>query len=77
MTPSLDIGDLGAGAVLNHRIAVNTWQGIDVPQLPPGVSRMRNFSIRFDTHDRFSHLLGTLSNDSVETYEGAHFKDPS
>jgi len=38
---------------------------------------MRNFSIRFDTHHRFGHLLGTLSNDSVGTYEGAHFKDPS
>ncbi|WIB36069.1 VOC family protein [Curtobacterium sp. MCJR17_043] len=32
--PRFHMGDLGGGGAFNHRIAVNTWQGIGAPQSP-------------------------------------------
>lgn len=60
--PQFHMADLGAGGAFNHRVAVNTWQGVGVPQSPEGTARMRSFAIRLDTHERLDHVLGTIDH---------------
>ena len=75
--PRFHIGDLGGGGIFNHRIAVNTWQGQNAPQSPPGTARMRNFTLRLDTHERLDHVLGTINAPITEAYGGYLLRDPS
>ncbi|MFV0374536.1 VOC family protein [Microbacterium sp.] len=74
--PRFHMGDLGGGGAFNHRIAVNTWQGIGAPPSPEGTARMRNFTIRFDTHELLDHALGNLGP-LTETPDGYLTRDPS
>lgn len=76
-TPHIGIGDLGAGGAFNHRIAVNTFQGVGAPQSPAGTARMRNFTIRLDTPDRLDQVLGALPHDVTETENGFLLADPA
>lgn len=75
--PRFHMGDLGGGGAFNHRIAVNTWQGIGAPQSPAGTARMRAFTLHLDTHQRLDHVLGTLRHEITETDGGYLLKDPS
>lgn len=75
--PQLQVGDLGAGGAFNHRIAVNTWQGVGVPQSPAGTARMRNFTLRLDTPEHLDHFLGTVDHDVTESPSGYQLKDPA
>lgn len=75
--PQVGVGDLGAGGEFNHRIAVNTWQGENVPQSPPGSARMRHFSIRFDTDDLLRQALRDVPGGFTEVDNGFAVRDPS
>ncbi|KQR89403.1 VOC family protein [Microbacterium sp. Leaf179] len=75
--PRYHFGDLGGGGAFNHRIAVNTWQGVNAPQSPAGTARMRNFTLHLDTTERLDHVLGTLSHPVTETENGFLLRDPS
>lgn len=75
--PHLGVGDLGAGGAFNHRIAVNTFQGVNVPQSPEGSARMRHFTMRFDTPERLDTVLDQLGP-QVAAKGGEFFvKDPA
>lgn len=74
--PQFHMGDLGAGGAFNHRVAVNTWQGVGAPQSPKGTARMRSFAIRLDTHERLDRVLGTI-NDITEIETGYAVRDPA
>lgn len=73
--PQFGMGDLGAGGRFNHRIAVNTWQGVGAPPSPAGTARMRHFTIRFDTYERLDAIVATL--DSRAAPEGHLVHDPA
>jgi catechol 2,3-dioxygenase len=75
--PRYHMGDLGGGGAFNHRIAVNTWQGVGAPQSPAGTARMRAFTLRLDTHERLDHILGTVQSPVEETHGGYVLRDPS
>lgn len=75
--PRFHMGDLGGGGAFNHRIAVNTWQGIGAPQSPVGTARMRAFTLRLDTHERLDHVLGTVDTTIEKTETGFLLRDPS
>ncbi|MFK4114737.1 VOC family protein [Microbacterium sp. NPDC006705] len=75
--PRFHMGDLGAGGGFNHRIAVNTWQGIGAPQSPAGTARMRAFTLRLDTPARLDHVLGTVDAPIQETDGGFLVRDHS
>lgn len=75
--PRFHMGDLGGGGAFNHRIAVNTWQGVGAPQSPEGTARMRAFTLRLDTHERLDHVLGTVNGPIEETQAGYLLRDPS
>jgi catechol 2,3-dioxygenase len=55
--PPMQAGDLGAGGAFDHRIAINTWQGVGAPPSPAGTARMRHFELRFDTLERLQAAL--------------------
>ncbi|PZF15540.1 glyoxalase [Curtobacterium sp. MCPF17_011] len=75
--PRFHMGDLGGGGAFNHRIAVNTWQGVGAPQSPAGTARMRAFTLRLDTHERLDHVLGTVDGPIEESDAGFLVRDPS
>ena len=75
--PRFHMGDLGGGGAFNHRIAVNTWQGIGAPQSPAGTARMRAFTLRLDTHERLDHVLGTVDSAINDSDGGYLIRDPS
>jgi catechol 2,3-dioxygenase len=75
--PRFHMGDLGGGGAFNHRIAVNTRQGVGAPQSPAGTARMRAFTLRLDTQGRLDHVLGTVDGPIEETDGGYLLRDPS
>lgn len=75
--PRFHMGDLGGGGAFNHRIAVNTWQGVGAPQSPAGTARMRAFTLRLDTHERLDHVLGTVNSTITDADGGYLIRDPS
>lgn len=74
--PGFHMGDLGAGGAFNHRIAVNTWQGVGAPPSPEGTARMRHFTIRLDSPARLDQALGRIHH-HTETEDGFMTRDPS
>ncbi|RRA47689.1 VOC family protein [Acidipila sp. EB88] len=55
--PPMQVADLGAGGPFKHRIAINTWQGINAPPAPIGTARMRHFEMQVTTSE---HLQAAL-----------------
>ena len=74
--PPRQVADFGAGGPFQHRIAVNTWQGIGAPPAPEGTARMRHFEVRFDSPERLRSALAAnpAAIDIGEEYE---LVDPS
>jgi catechol 2,3-dioxygenase len=74
--PFFQMSDLYAGGRFPHRIALNTWQGIGVPQAPEGTAGMRHFTIRYDAKERLDGIVKRLSD--VEAREDGHLThDPA
>ena len=74
--PAIGMADLGAGGAFNHRIAMNTWQGVGASPAPEGTARMRHYTVRLDTGERLDRVLGTLQEIS-EREDGYLTRDPS
>lgn len=56
------LADLSAGGQFKHRIAMNTWQGLGVPQAPQGTAGMEYFIINFDSKVRLQKAVASLTN---------------
>jgi len=54
-------GDLGAGGIVDHRIAVNVWAGVNAPQAPAGTAGLKYFILKYDTKDRLNRALHSLA----------------
>ncbi|CAN5269571.1 VOC family protein [soil metagenome] len=74
--PAIGMADLGAGGAFNHRIAMNTWQGVGATPAPEGTARMRHYTVRLDTAERLDRVLGIL-HQATETEDGYLTRDPS
>jgi len=68
-------GDLGAGGLVDHRIAVNTWAGINAPKAPAGTAGLKYFTLKYDSKERLHKALGNLSN-IMASDEGYLVEDP-
>jgi len=68
-------GDLGAGGLVDHRIAVNTWAGINAPKAPAGTAGLKYFTLKYDSKERLHKVLGNLSN-IMASGEGYLVEDP-
>ena len=75
--PAIGFSDLGAGGAFNHRIALNTWQGIHAPQSPEGSARMRHFTIKLDSARRLDQVLAHLPSVPLASGEGHLLQDPA
>ena len=68
-------GDLGTGARVAHRIALNTWQGTGVPPRPAGVAGMRSFTVRFQSPERTRAAVARMGD--AESRNGEYLaRDP-
>ena len=74
--PRFGAADLGAGGAFGHRIAVNTWQGVNKPQAPEGTAGMRFYTIDFDTPERLKKALQSLPS-AQEQNGGYLVADPA
>ena len=74
--PPMQAGDLGAGGAFDHRIAINTWQGVGAPPSPAGTARMRHFELRFDTPERLQAALAANLS-AVDDGDAYALTDPS
>ena len=68
-------GDLGAGGIVDHRIAVNTWAGLNAPKAPAGTAGLNYFTLKYDTKERLTNVLNNLTN--VDMNDDSYFvEDP-
>lgn len=70
------VSNLHAGGTFPHRLAVNAFDGPGLVQPPPGMARLRRYTIRFDTPQRLATVLAGLP-DGVEVPDGYLVHDPS
>lgn len=74
--PPMQVADLGAGGSFQHRIAINTWQGIGAPPAPAGTARMRHFEMRFATPEHLQSALAANPT-AVDVGDAYQVTDPS
>lgn len=74
--PQFQMADMAAGGVFRHRIAFNTWQGVDKPQAPAGTAGMRHYIIKYDTDERLQKALQQLP-EAIKQEDGYLVSDPS
>lgn len=59
--PDLMYSDVGAGGEYKHRIAMNTWHGINRPLAPNGSAGMNHFKIIYNSTERLENALKNVS----------------
>ena len=69
-------GDLGAGGIVEHRIAVNVWAGLNAPKAPAGTAGLKYFTLKHDSIERLNKALTHFRN-AVATNEGFFLEDPA
>lgn len=75
-SPQIKFADLSAGGIFKHRMAINTWQGLNTPQPPAGMARMRHFTIKYVSEDGLKSALANVP-EFEKTDEGYVVSDPS
>ena len=74
--PQFMYADVGAGGSYKHRIAMNSWHGMNKPLAPSDSAGMRHFNIIFNNKEKFDLALNNLTG--VETKDdGNWFLDPT
>lgn len=63
--------DLGAGGHYQHRIAMNSWHGINKPLAPKESAGLRHFQINYKRQGKLSEVLKKVS--SYEESEGGYW----
>lgn len=74
--PQIGFADFSAGGLFMHRMAINTWQGLNVPQTPSHHAGMKYFTVIFDSQDRLRKVLDRFP-DAISQNDGFVTKDPS
>ena len=69
-------GDLGAGGIVDHRIAVNVWAGLNAPKAPEGTAGLKYFTLKHDSRERLNKALANFPN-TVAMNEGYFLEDPA
>lgn len=59
--PQFMYADLGCGGAYKHRIALNSWHGINKPLAPKDSAGMRHFHIQFNSQDRLKIALKQIT----------------
>jgi catechol 2,3-dioxygenase len=78
----IDANDFGSGVDFHtngrfeHRMAINTWQGVGVSQPPAGTAGLRHFTIRFDSPERLRAALARVES-AMPHPDGQLVRDPA
>jgi catechol 2,3-dioxygenase len=70
------VSNLHSGGVFPHRLAINCFSGSGLPHPPPGMARLRSYTIRYDTPQRLNAVLRGLP-EATEHADGELVYDPS
>ncbi|MFN8397325.1 MAG: VOC family protein [Bacteroidia bacterium] len=74
--PQYLYADVGAGGVYQHRVAMNSWHGINRPLAPQEHAGMRHFQIIIDSPEALTQALAHVPQH--ETRDGGHWMhDPT
>ena len=76
LLPRQGWGDLGAGGIVEHRIAVNVWAGLNAPKPPAGTAGLKYFTLKHDSRERLNKALANFPH-AVKTQEGYFLEDPA
>lgn len=68
--------DVGAGGVYKHRVAMNSWHGINKPVAPKGYAGLRHYNIVFESELKLNEALGKVA-DYEKKNDGYWLTDPS
>ncbi len=69
--PEFKYADLGAGGAYQHRVALNSWHGINRPLAPSESAGMRNFHIIFNTQKKLKQALSNITG--YEEQDGGYW----
>ncbi|HVM89056.1 MAG TPA: VOC family protein [Puia sp.] len=67
-------GDLGAGGVTKHRIAVNLWAGPNAPKTPTNMAGLKFMTVKYDTKERLQKVLANFP-EAIKTDNGYWLED--
>lgn len=67
--PNFKFADLGAGSSYTHRIAMNSWHGINKPMAPKSNAGLNYYNIVFKSKEQLDQVVKTLEN--IEEKDGA------
>ena len=74
--PQYMYADVGAGGAYQHRIAMNSWHGMNRPLAPNNSAGMNYFQIIYTTKERLSKALEAIPN-FEEKEDGYLLTDPT
>lgn len=74
--PQFMYADVGAGGDYQHRVAMNSWHGVNRPAAPEGTAGLKHFQINFKEEDKLKTALAGIEN-YTEADGGYQFKDPT
>lgn len=69
--PEYRYADVGAGGPYQHRVAMNSWHGVNKPLAPANSAGLRHFHIVYATKAKLEEALRNL--DAYETTEEGHW----
>lgn len=74
--PQYKYADLGAGGVYQHRVAMNSWHGINKPLAPPTNAGLKHYHIVFKSKEQL--LKAVKAIDNAQEKEGNYWAtDPT
>jgi catechol 2,3-dioxygenase len=74
--PQFLYADLGAGGIYQHRVAMNSWHGMNRPTAPTDCAGLRHYQIVINTKDQLQQAVGKLAE--YEEKDGGFWTtDPS
>ncbi len=59
--PQYQYADLGAGGDYQHRVAMNSWHGINRPLAPAENAGMRHFQLNYKSNEKLKNALENIS----------------
>ena len=68
--------DVGAGGEYKHRVAMNSWHGINKPVAPEGNAGLRHYNLVFESNSKLNEALSKVTNYEKKA-DGYWLTDPS
>ncbi len=67
-------GDLGAGGITTHRIAVNLWAGANAPKTPENMAGLKYYTLKYKTNSQLQEVIANFAT-AEKTSDGYFIED--